>query len=217
MRIDLHTHSLASPDGSLKLADYEQALDKDALGVVAITDHDRIDFAVEAQRIFGEERIIIGEEITTLDGEIIGLYLTEKIEAGQTAEQTVAAIRNQGGLVYVPHPFETVRKGLQSETLKQIIEEVDILEVHNGRAIFQNKSLDARMWAQNYKLAPMASSDAHGTRGWLKTYADVTESPTKETLVNLLHNAKLVTGTVGVLGLLYPKYNRLVKKRKGSG
>lgn len=202
--IDLHTHSQASPDGALTLADYERS----PLDFIAITDHDRIDFALKAQAKLGN-KIIVGEEITTSDGELIGLFLAQAIPPGLTAAQTIAAIKKQGGLVYVPHPFETVRKGVQKATLDAIAKDVDIIETHNGRAIFQNYGCHARAWVKEHKVAAASSSDAHGPYGWNRTYSYIAGRPIADTLPDLLRKTKKrLNGTVG-LGILYPKINRL--------
>jgi predicted metal-dependent phosphoesterase TrpH len=214
-KIDLHTHSVASPDGSLRAAHYRRAL-AGKLDVIAVTDHDSIAFAQQLQAELGE-RIIVGEEISTLEGEIVGLYLQGLIPPGLSAVETAKRIKEQGGLVYIPHPFETVRKGLPREALDTIADRVDIVETHNGRAVFQNRSAAASVWAKEHTKAQAASSDAHGWHGWGGTYSSVNKLPTRETLSKLLGDAQFVTGNVGARGVLYPKLNRLRSKlRKGQ-
>jgi predicted metal-dependent phosphoesterase TrpH len=215
-RIDLHTHSTGSPDGGISLDDYRAALDKNQLDCIAITDHDHIATAQVIQRRLGSERIIVGDEISTTDGELIGLYLSELVPAGLSAQQTAEHIRNQGGLVYAPHPFETVRHGVSQETLDAISELVDIVEVNNGRAVFQNRSAQANDWAKDHKKPGAASSDAHGKRGLGTTYTVVESLPSKENLCDLLHGAALIYGRAPWLSLLYPKYHRLRKKAAKS-
>jgi len=159
--IDLHTHSVASPDGSLDLEDYRTILQQGRLQFIAVTDHNTIDMAVQLQAQLGNA-VIVGEEITTGQGEIIGLYLSHTIPPQKTALDAVRAIKKQGGLVYIPHPFETVRSGIPAEALNQIADQVDIIEVHNGRAIFQNYAKEALAWAKAEGVPGAASSDAHG-------------------------------------------------------
>lgn len=210
LRLDLHTHSYGSPDGGLSTADYRQMLESGKLDCIAITDHGNIDVA---QKILADldglsDRIIVGEEIKTTDGEIIGLYLSETIPEGLTPAETVAAIREQNGLVYVPHPFETVRSGISEKGLTAIIADVDIIEICNGRAIFQDRGKEAKQWAKQYKIASAASSDAHGRRGWGRTYSVLHVVPTRENLTQLLSTATYGFKKVG-LGVLYPKLNRV--------
>lgn len=211
IKIDFHTHSQVSPDGALSALDYRQALENGALDCIAITDHNDITMAKKMHEAFGD-RIIIGEEITTKEGEIIGLFLKEVVQPQMSALETVKAIHKQGGLVYIPHPFETVRSGVTLSTLESIASEVDIIEVHNGRAIFQDKSKEALEWAGDNNVAPAAASDAHGPAGWGKTYTILPEMPTRKTLVKLLKNSVFKRGFPGVRGISYPKYNRLRKK-----
>jgi predicted metal-dependent phosphoesterase TrpH len=211
MKIDLHTHSIASPDGSLTEAQYRQMLDSGGLDCVAITDHNTTAFARELQRKL-RDRIIVGEEITTADGEIIGLYLKRDIPSGLSALETVQAIKEQGGLVYIPHPFETVRKGVSLNTLEAIAGYVDIVEIVNGRAVFQNKSKQAGRWAAQHRLPGAASSDAHGWHGWGKTYSIVEHMPARTTLPELLVASTHRTASPGIRGVLYPKFNRLRRK-----
>lgn len=210
--VDLHTHSYGSPDGGLQTADYRHALESGALSYIAITDHNRIDAAQAIQTELGElgVRICIGEEIMTTHGELIGLYLTELVPPGLSPEETVRHIRAQGGLVYVPHPFETVRSGIDMASLDAIVADIDIVETYNGRAVFQDKGNQARTWAEQHSAAIAASSDAHGAIGWGVTYSIVEQMPARDTLVGLLKTAQYQTKRVG-FGILYPKLNRIRK------
>lgn len=206
--IDLHTHSTASPDGGLTLNDYRKMLADHHLDYIAITDHNTIGFALAAQAELGRQ-IIVGEEITTTEGELIGLFLQSVVPAGLSLAETAGRIRAQGGLVYVPHPFETVRSGVRLAALDGIAALVDIIEIHNGRAIFQRRGSAARDWARRHQVAGAASSDAHGRHGWGNTYSIIDRTPAADTLPAVLQAARYRTGTVGLRGILYPKYNRL--------
>jgi predicted metal-dependent phosphoesterase TrpH len=209
-RIDLHTHSYGSPDGGLLLKDYRYFLQHDLLDYFAVTDHNRIDTALHIREALAEygNRVIIGEEIMTQQGEIIGLYLTEAIEPGLSLADAIASIRNQGGLVYVPHPFETIRSGVKQADLEQVAAQVDIIEIYNGRAIFQNRSALSKTWAKHHGTSGAASSDTHGRIGWGQTYSVIDQAPTRQNMVAQLHQATYTTRSVGV-GALYPKLNRL--------
>lgn len=211
--VDLHTHSIASPDGALTEADYRRMLADGPLTAIAVTDHDTIAFAQELHEKLGDA-IIVGEEISSLDGEIIGLFLKKRVEPGLTAPATAHAIHSQGGLVCVPHPYERLRRGVSAETLEKIADKVDIIEIHNGRASPDARPKRAMTWAQQNHVAMMSSSDAHGWRGWGRTYAAVSQKPTRENLVKLLFHADFHKGFVGFHGRLYPKLNRLTKRRQ---
>lgn len=211
-KVDLHTHSKASHDGSLTEEDYRKILESGQLDCIAVTDHNTIAFAQELHEKIGHQ-IIVGEEITTQDGEIIGLYLESPIKPGMSAADTVAEIKKQGALVYIPHPFETVRKGLQPATLDYIAIGVDIIETGNGRALFQNKSTAAEDWAAQHARPRAASSDAHGWHGWGRTYTEVEAMPTRATLTELLTRATYKIAGPGWRGILYPKFNRIRRNR----
>jgi len=215
IRIDLHTHSEASRDGGISPNEYAELLKNEAIDVIAITDHNRIDFAKGLQKALGEEYIIVGEEITTTQGEIIGLYLESPIESGMSAQDTITAIKDQNGLVYIPHPFEKVRKGVHQDTLLGIADDVDIIETNNGRALTKKHSLQAQTWSVKNKVPGAASSDAHGIAGVGHTYTTIKERPTRETLITELQSATFVHGRPPLKSLLYPKFNRFKKLLKG--
>jgi predicted metal-dependent phosphoesterase TrpH len=176
-KIDLHTHSVASRDGAISANKYKQMVSSRNLDYVAITDHNKISFAVELQKELGDH-IIVGEEINTTDGELIGLFLSERIPRDLSAKETIKVIKAQGGLIYVPHPFETVRRGVTKETLESIMAEVDIIEVYNGRAVFQNMGPQALTAARLNQKAGAASSDAHGAKGLGTAYSIISDVPT---------------------------------------
>ncbi len=210
-KVDLHTHSVASPDGGITADQYAHALSTNLLDVIAVTDHNQVDFAVGLRQQLGD-RIIVGEEIMTTGGEIIGLYLKKRIKPGLSPLETVKRIKDQGGLVYIPHPFESVRKGLHPAALEELIDYVDIVEICNGRAFLQNRSAQTVIWAKLNHIIGAASSDAHGVRGLGKTYTRVKKLPAANDLVEIIAAGIPVTERPGVRSLLYPKYHRLRKK-----
>lgn len=210
-KVDFHTHSSASPDGGITAEQYKQAIRSKTLDFIAITDHNTVDFALQMQKQLGDA-IIVGEEIVTTAGEIVGLYLTKTIAPGKSPLETIKCIKEQGGIVYIPHPFETVRKGLHPGVLDEIADHVDIVEICNGRAFFQNKSEQAVVWTRvNGKLGA-ASSDAHGRQGLGSTYTTLSEKPERANVLGLMNSGVPITGRPTVRALLYPKLNRLRKK-----
>lgn len=211
LKVDLHTHSVASPDGGITIRQYRGALEAGILDCIAITDHNSIDFATHAQAELGG-RIIVGEEIMTNMGEIIGLFLDKPIRPGLSPDETIAEIKAQNGLVYIPHPFETIRKGLHPATLEIIQNNIDIIEACNGRAFLQNRSQQAVVWSKLNKVPAAASSDAHGLRGLGRTFTAVADMPNRDNLIDLLTSGTLQTRRPKVRGLLYPKYHKLRKK-----
>lgn len=213
LKIDLHTHSDLSPDGGIKPADYLQIIENEQLNYIAVTDHNTIEGALALARTLGDH-IIVGEEIMTREGEIIGLFLDQPIEPGQSAQETMVAIKKQRGLVYIPHPFETVRHGISEATLSGLADYVDIVEVHNGRAFLQNRGPKAATWAKLHNKAMAASSDAHGRKGLGTTYTAVDKPVNAENLVQQLGKARYTAGRPPIHTLLYPKIHRMRKKMR---
>ena len=211
IKVDLHTHSVASRDGGIRPQQYMKVLQEGKLDCIAITDHNATELALRLQHDLGE-RIIVGEEISTGQGEIIGLFLQETIKPGQSAQATAQRIKDQGGLVYIPHPFETLRAGITEATLERIADLVDIVEVHNARAVFQNKGPKAVTWAAMNNKARACSSDAHGVKALGHTYCLLDKIPRSHSLIDLLKDhPRFVTKHPPMATLLYPKFNRAKK------
>ncbi len=211
--IDLHTHSISSHDGGISVESYERAITSGLLDYIAITDHNQILFAQELHKKHGDS-IIVGEEIMTEEGEIIGLFLETLIKPGLSVERTIYNIHEQEGLVYIPHPFEKVRKGLQKNTLEHLIFDIDIIEVFNARAFGRWKNMEALNLAKQHTKACAASSDAHGFIGLGSAYSMVSEKVTKKNLVNLLLHADLKEEHPSVFSYMSPLYNRLRKRMR---
>jgi predicted metal-dependent phosphoesterase TrpH len=207
-KVDLHSHSVASPDGGINAAQYEQLVDSGKFAAIAVTDHNRIDFAQKLNKTLGPT-IIVGEEIMTTAGEIIGLFLKKLVQPGQTPQATIKAIRAQKGLVCIPHPFETLRHGLQIKDLDQIAQDVDLIEVHNGRAVFQNRSQQAKIWARRHHVVAVASSDAHGLKGVGSTYTRVKQPLNQDNFLKVLSAGTMTAKWPPLRSLFYPKLNRL--------
>lgn len=207
IKIDLHVHSLASKDGSLSEQHFRKYFDLRILDVIAVTDHNRIDYAQKLAGIFGQH-IIVGEEIMTSEGEIIGLYLNELVQPGQTAAATIAAIKKQSGIVYIPHPFETRRHSLNKAALEANLKDIDIIEVHNGRSL-QRPGSDAIELAGTYERAESASSDAHSPSGLGLTYNRADDWPNPQNLVEIIRTAHFEYAKPPVSAYLAPKFNRL--------
>jgi len=210
IKLDLHTHSILSPDGGLSERDYWLLLEKKVLDCIAITDHNTIAFAKEMQKKMGKQ-IIVGEEVTTKDGEIIGLFLEEKVNAGISAQETVTAIKKQKGLVYIPHPFETFRKGINENVFQSIIKDIDIVEVFNGRSMQSETRIMANDYANKYHLTTAASSDSHCRLGIGQTYSIISGVPDRITLISLLKNGTCHEVRAPLLAYLCPKFNRIKK------
>jgi PHP domain len=165
---DLHLHTSWSHDCSIDVDELLDHAEDEGLGAIAVTDHNVLGGALEAvEKARGRRLIVIpGEEVKTAEqGEVIGLFLREEIPRGMSFGETVAAIRAQGGLVYVPHPFDRMHAIPEPATLHRHLAEIDVLEVYNARLLFEGYNEEALRFARKYNLTPGAGSDAHVLAG----------------------------------------------------
>jgi predicted metal-dependent phosphoesterase TrpH/glycosyltransferase involved in cell wall biosynthesis len=166
---DLHMHTDHSPDCATPVDVLLETARDRGLGAIAITDHNEISGALEAREVAESMdgiKVIVAEEVKTAEeGEVIGLFLEEKIPRGLTMADAIAEIRRQGGLVYVPHPFDRLHSVPDYEHLLKIVEEIDILEVFNPRIAFSAFNEEAERFAAKYRLVPGAGSDSHVAQG----------------------------------------------------
>jgi predicted metal-dependent phosphoesterase TrpH len=161
-------HTDHSPDCATPVETLLATARDRGLGAIAITDHNEISGAFAAREIADEfgVKVIVAEEVKTAEqGEVIGLFISERIERGMTMAETVAEIRRQGGLVYVPHPFDRLHSVPDYEHLLEIVEEIDILEVFNPRVALTAFNEEAERFAAKYRIVPGAGSDAHVAQG----------------------------------------------------
>ena len=165
---DLHTHTTWSHDCSIDVADLLAHAESEGLGAIAITDHNAFGGAQEALALARARplTVIRGEEIKTDgQGEVIGLFLEEEIPRGLSFADTIAAIRAQGGLVYLPHPFDRLHSIPDPVTLHRHLAEIDVFEVYNARLLFDAFNDEAVRFARKYNLTVGAGSDAHVLQG----------------------------------------------------
>ena len=162
VRVDLHSHTMWSGDSTTTPDEIHHAVVESGLDVLCITDHHAI---VGAQELAGwlPCRVIVGEEMRTHAGEIIGLFLTERIPVGLSPRDTAAAVRAQGGVVYVPHPFDPARRNLSQVALDDLVGQglVHALEVRNAKTDDESLNVRAAEYAAAHSLLAGAGSDAH--------------------------------------------------------
>ena len=167
MRIDLHCHTEASPDSITPIEEIPDRCLARGIQVQAITDHHTLRGAHRLQAIVARGNhpnltIIVGEEITTSQGELIGLFLEEKIQPNLTPRETVRAIKDQGGLVLLPHGFDPLRlPRLKADARQAIVDSIDIIETFNARISRPHWNRAAAEWAEKHGIVQSAGSDAH--------------------------------------------------------
>ena len=166
IHVDLHMHTDHSPDCATPVDTLLDTAKKVGLGAIAITDHNEISGALEARERANGIKVIVAEEVKTADqGEVIGLFIEEKIPRGMTLQETIAEIRRQGGLVYVPHPFDRMHAVPDYEHLLDVVEDIDAIEVFNPRVAFSAFNEEAARFAAKYRIVAGAGSDSHVAQG----------------------------------------------------
>jgi glycosyltransferase involved in cell wall biosynthesis len=166
IHVDLHMHTDHSPDCATPVDTLLDTAKRVGLGAIAITDHNEISGALEARKRANGIKVIVAEEVKTADqGEVIGLFIEEKIPRGMTLQETIAEIRRQGGLVYVPHPFDRMHAVPDYEHLLDVVEQIDAIEVFNPRVAFAAFNEEAARFAAKYRIVAGAGSDSHVAQG----------------------------------------------------
>jgi predicted metal-dependent phosphoesterase TrpH len=162
VRVDMHSHTMWSGDSTTTPDEIAASVAACGLDVLCITDHNAIKGAIELAGSL-PCRVIVGEEVKTHAGEVIGLFLTERIPIGLRADEAARQIRAQGGLVYVPHPFDPMRRNLAETAMRDLAEAgmIDAIEVLNAKTSLPSLNARAAEFAFEHDLARGAGSDAH--------------------------------------------------------
>lgn len=159
--VDLHSHTLWSKDCVTSFETILKVCAERSIDRIAITDHNTADGALALQQL-APDRIIVGEEIMTTQGELLAYFVRETVPAGLTPEVTIRRLRDQGAIISISHPFDRLRKGAWSEVnLLKIIDKVDAIEIFNARCIYPVDNARAQAFARQHQLIGTAGSDAH--------------------------------------------------------
>lgn len=166
VRVDMHSHTLHSGDSTSTIDEVVEAVIAAGIDVLCVTDHNSIAGVSQLARVLENEgvcRVIAGEEVRTHAGEIIGLFLSQRIPFGENPRVTAQAIRDQGGLVYIPHPFDPMRRNITEAALVELTDAglVDAIEVFNAKTSLQSLNAKADQFARDHDIAGGAGSDAH--------------------------------------------------------
>ena len=158
---EFHCHTDASRDSLTRPADLVSAARRKGIDRVVVTDHNSIEGAAAAHRL-DPERVIVGEEIMTTQGEILAAYVTEEVPPGLSPQETIHRLRGQGAFISVSHPFDRLRKGGWAEAdLLEILPLVDAIEVFNSRCFDRRANEQAKAFAEKHNIAGTVGSDAH--------------------------------------------------------
>lgn len=198
IKVDMHTHSEYSPDSRTPLASQAAAIKAAGLHVVCATDHNTIEGALRLRELADGFRVIVGEEVSSSDGEIIGLFLDKPVPRGLSAEETIARIHDQGGLVSVPHPFSRNRRfHLRRSALERVWKDIDCIEVFNAREAFTQDNLRAAAFAKDKGLPGAVGSDAHRASEIGRAWVEVEEFAGRDDFIAALREGSIIGKLTG--------------------
>jgi hypothetical protein len=161
LRVELHSHTKWSKDCIVDYPTILDLCDRRSIDRIAITDHNTAAGALEMQQL-APDRVIVGEEIMTTQGELLGYFMTASIPPGLTPAETIERLRAQGAVISVSHPYDRLRKGAWREAdLLAILPLVDAIEVFNARCLYRDDNARALHLAQQHGVLGTAGSDAH--------------------------------------------------------
>jgi len=198
LKVDMHTHSEYSPDSRTPLAAQAAAIKAAGLHVVCATDHNTVEGALRLRELADGFRVIVGEEVSSSDGEIIGLFLEKAIPRDLSAEETIARIHDQGGLVSVPHPFSRNRRfHLRRSVLERVYKDIDCIEVFNAREAFTQDNLRAAAFATEKAIPGAVGSDAHRAAEIGRAWVEMEDFVGRENFIAALREGSVVGKLTG--------------------
>jgi predicted metal-dependent phosphoesterase TrpH len=221
IKVDLHVHTSHSLCARLSPKQIETAARRLGIGAVAITDHNTMAGARDVQAAVHSLKIICAEEIRTDQGEIIGYFLQKEIPPGQSPQETVSRIREQGGLVAVPHPFDCLRSSrLHKSAIEALIGSIDMIEIFNARNMFIDEDRDLLTRVLAAGAVPIAASDAHLPIEIGRACMEMEDFTTPQEFLLHLRSATIVARKsplwVHLVTKVMRKYRRLRKKNHNN-
>jgi predicted metal-dependent phosphoesterase TrpH/glycosyltransferase involved in cell wall biosynthesis len=214
---DLHMHTDHSPDCATPVDVLLETAKRRGLGAIAVTDHNEISGAIEARQRAEGIKVIVSEEIKTAhEGEVIGLFVEEKIPRGMSLRETIDAIHAQGGLVYVPHPFDRLHSVPDYEHLLKVVEDIDILEVFNARVAVPAFNEEAARFAGKYRIVAGAGSDSHVAQGLGTVKIRMRDFETAEEFLESLRDADILHKRKSLIYLQSLKFLQTKTRPRGA-
>ncbi len=211
-KADFHIHTKFSMDSTTSLEQIIRTCQKRKINCIAISDHGAIEGALEMQKI-APFRVIVAEEILTTRGEIMGMFLKEKIPSGLSLEESIKRIKDQGGLFCAQHPFDKIRPdALKAEVMDEIAGQIDLVEVFNARNPLKRSSELAREFAEKHHLPGSAGSDAHAAFEIGNAYVEMPEFKGREDFLAALAQGKVTGHQASLLTHLHSMWAKLRKR-----
>lgn len=191
IRADLHTHTFYSPDSITSPERLVGECRRRGIDCLAVTEHNTIKGALAVREI-ASFQVIVGEEVRSAQGEILGLFLTEEVPPGLSPEETVQRIIEQGGLVGIPHPFDRFRGALEYEAMRQLAAHIHFIEAFNARTTFPGDNGRALRYAQGNGLPVTAGSDAHSPWEVGRAYVEMSPFDGPQSFLAALRTGRIV-------------------------
>lgn len=191
MKVEMHCHTYYSPDGFISPENMIKQCRRKNIDCVCITDHNTIQGAAEFAKSVGV-KIVTGEEVETGQGDLIGLFLNSEISPRLGLEKTAEQIKQQGGLVYLPHPFDEFRKSsVKTVVAEKIKHLIDIVEIFNSRTFDMEYNRMAEEFANANNIAVSVGSDAHHPLEYENAYVLMEDFDGPESFLENLKKARL--------------------------
>jgi predicted metal-dependent phosphoesterase TrpH len=196
LRVDLHLHSNFSHDGQSSLEELIERSRERGIDRIALTDHNTVEGALKLSRM-APELTIVGEEAKTREGEVIGLFITDRLAPYLTPEEVMDVIHEMGGLTYLPHPLDRHRSHFRPERVVELADRIDIIETYNPWCDAAANAAAARLAADLSKVAA-TGSDAHGIQELGRSWMEIDEYKDPKDFLDKLSNARhVVTSSSG--------------------
>ena len=214
IKADLHIHTQYSPDSNNSLDDIIKRCLKIGVNCISVCDHGTAEGALKLKSI-APFKIIVSEEILTPYGEIMGMFLKETIPSNISADEAIKRIREQDGIVCIPHPFDKFRSSaFQGNDLEIIKDNIDIIEVLNARTLpFQNRKQGLE-FAKKYKIRQGAGSDAHTISEIGTAYVEISDFEGKDEFLKALESGKIAGHYSSIFVHFFSTKNKINKRFK---
>ncbi len=214
LNCEMHCHTYNSRCSSLKYETIIKHCKIKKIDVIAITDHNNVNPSLEFAKIAPDWlKVITGQEIKTASGEIIGLFTTENIAKEQDLRKTMLAVKEQGGLVCIPHPFDSIRSAtIKISDLEKNLDLVDMVEVYNSRVLKKTYNTKALKFAGKHSLSVVCGSDAHFSIEIGKSILKIPHFNNAEEFKNQLDNAIISGRRSPAIVNLFSKISKFIKK-----
>jgi hypothetical protein len=219
VRVDMHSHTRRSFDCLTEPEAVLQAARSRGIDRLFVTDHNAVDAALRLREV-APDTILVGEEVKTREGfDLIGLFLRELVPRGTPAREAAERIRGQGGVVYLPHPFDRRRSGAGLRHADELLDLVDVVEVHNARCFLPSTNERAERWAEEHGKLKGAGSDAHTAAELGNGFVEMPDfSPDRESFLAALAAGRVLGRTrsspVYRVASTWAKVHKLVRRRE---